>query len=299
MIRRDFVIGTAATCAASLCGTTNGLAKEKVKTADELINSETQKALDKSLRYLASRQRKSGATKGAFGTTGYPAGVAVTALSGLAFLCSGSSPVGGPYAANIRACTDFLVSNINSEGYITSPHGRSNMYGHGFAMLYLSQVLGMSSNPEIDDKLRKAVEMTCSVQNDRGGWRYQPQKVTGDLSITICQIMGLRGAHDAGIEVSDKVRSKCIEFVKRCQNRDGSFHYTLSGGRTSFALTAAGVVSLNSAGIYNGEEVEKALDWMRKRKPGKIFGSGSQPDELLLRTVLFFTSDVACPAESS
>jgi hypothetical protein len=147
------------------------------------------------------------------------------------------------------------------------------MYGHGFATLFLSEVYGMSDRSDIDgtvgEKLRKAIKLTCACQNDAGGWRYQPTKSDADLSITICQIMGLRAARDAGIHVPDEVREKCIDYVKKSQNSDGGFRYQVSGGGSTFPLTAAGVVSLYSAGIYDGEPVEKALKWLMNYLPGK------------------------------
>ena len=35
------------------------------------------------------------------------------------------------------------------------------------------------------------------------------------------------------------------------------------------ALTSAGVVSWYSAGIYEGPKIEKSLEWIYKRRPGK------------------------------
>jgi hypothetical protein len=82
--------------------------------------------------------------------------------------------------------------------------------------------------------------------------------------------MGLRAARDAGIHVPDEVRSKCIDYVKKSQNSDGGFRYQIgSGGGSTFPLTAAGVVSLYSAGIYDGEQVEKGLKWLMNYLPGK------------------------------
>ena len=72
---------------------------ERVKSVEELIDRKTRGAIDQGLRYLAHKQIGEGKAKGAFGTAGYSAGVAVTALVGLAFLCNGSTPVSGPYAA--------------------------------------------------------------------------------------------------------------------------------------------------------------------------------------------------------
>ncbi len=241
----------------------------QVQPVDELVTPDTVSALDRGLDWLAGRQVRSGSLGGSFGTSGYASGVAVTALAGLAFLCQGSTPVAGRHASSIRGCTAFILRNTSDRGYIASDSTRySNMYGHGYGMLYLSQILGMSGSAEVLEKLKRAVDMTCDVQNDQGGWRYQPQKQPGDLSVTICQIMALRAAHDAGLQVSAEVRDKTIRYVEMSQNPDGSFKYMLQGGRVSLALTAAGVVSLYSAGIYEGPRVDKALSWLNQRRPG-------------------------------
>ena len=288
MDRRKFLKGTSlatlgclgATGSASLLAGVPSQDKERVKSADELVTRKTRSAISQGLRFLASNQIGEGRLKGAFGTQGYAAGVAVTSLSGLAFLCSGSTPVSGPYAANIRSCTDYVLRNVRDSGYIAESDATrrfSNMYGHGYAMLYLSQIYGMSRRPELEEKLGRAVKMTCKIQNRLGGWRYQPVVNDADLSITICQVMALRAAHSAGMQVADEVRKKTIEYVDSCQNPDGSFHYTERGGRTTLALTAAGVVSYYSAGIYEGEKIEKALKWIYDHRPGKASGQTVSP----------------------
>ncbi|MEZ6105244.1 MAG: prenyltransferase/squalene oxidase repeat-containing protein [Pirellulaceae bacterium] len=188
-------------------------------------------------------------------------------------MCSGSVPGDGPYGRNIDACVEYLLRNVNDQGYVAVQGGYDNMYGHGFATLFLSEAYGMTQNQQIREKLDKAVDLIVRCQNDQGGWRYQPQKSDADLSITICQIMALRAARDAGIDVPDETREKCIEYVKQSQNQDGSFRYTLSGGHGSFPLTAAGVVSLYSAGIYEGDAVEKGLKWLERQMPGSGGGN--------------------------
>ena len=118
----------------------------------------------------------------------------------------------------------------------------------------------------ITDKLGQTDTATVTVTI------FDPSNPTlnADLSVTICQIMGLRAARDAGLHVPDDVRTKCIEYVKKCQNADGGFRYQTTGsGGSTFALTAAGVVSLYSAGIYDGEPIEKALKWLLDHMPSK------------------------------
>ena len=246
-------------------------AKVAVLGAADLIDANTKTVINKGLKYLADRQITNGKLAGAFGQSGYSAGVAVTSLAGLAFMCSGSTPRDGKYASNIRQCTEFVLRNVRNTGYIarTSERQNSNMYGHGYAMLFLSQVYGMGLNKRVRDKLNKAIELTCKVQNREGGWRYQPVPQDADLSITVCQIMALRAAHSAGFDVSNEVREKTMKYVEGCQNSNGSFNYTRRGGRQTVALAAAGIVSYYSAGVYEGERIEKALKWIYDRRPGK------------------------------
>ncbi len=278
--RRRFISNGLATCASIstasqllaaphlLAAPQGGSARSEL-TASDLITTKTQRAIDRGLSYLSKTQVNSGAEKGCFGRSGYSAGVAVTGLGGLAFMCGGSSPGDGQYGKNVDHCVDFILNNCRDTGYIALKAGGSdNMYGHGFATLFLAQAYGMSQKPKIGVKLRKSIQLIVKCQNNAGGWRYQPVKSDADLSITICQIMALRAARDAGIHVPDETRKACIEYVKRSQNSDGGFRYTVNGGGSTFPLTAAGVVSLYSAGIYEGEAVDKALKYLKTFKPG-------------------------------
>ena len=282
--RRELLAGFAATAAGAAAWSLPGVsalraAAQRTESADELgpaelITPATRNKIDAGLRYLARKQLTSGAYQGTFGTQGYAAGTAVTGLAGLAFMCSGSVPGDGPYGRHIDGCVDYLLRNTDDKGYVAVAGGYDNMYGHGFATLFLSEAYGMTQKPEIRAKLEKAIGLIVRCQNDQGGWRYQPQKSDADLSITICQIMALRAARDAGIDVPDETREKCIDYVKKSQNQDGSFRYTLQGGHGSFPLTAAGVVSLYSAGIYDGDAIEKGLAWLDRQRPGSGVASG-------------------------
>jgi hypothetical protein len=241
------------------------------KSPAELITPETRRVIDRGLAYLLRSQVKQGRNRGAFGNSGLPAGVATASLGGLAMMCAGHAPGEGQFGKSIDLCVEFVLSNVRETGYIAMDDNgaRENMYGHGFSMLFLSQAYGMTRKAAIGEKLRKAVDLTIAAQNDEGGWRYQPVKSDADLSVTVCQIMGLRGARDAGIDVPDETRKKCIDYVLNSQNKNGSFRYTLQGGHTTFAMTAAGVTSLYSAGIYEGEPVQKALEYLDKFKPSQ------------------------------
>ncbi len=249
------------------------------RDSTDLMTPGVERAVERGLAYLSRRQIARGSGKGAFGTSGYSGGVAVCGLAGLAFMAAGNPPGQGPYGKHVDRCIDFLLKCTSPQGYISAPRGgQDRMYGHGFATLFLAEAYGMSMHKDEDSrlgkKLRSAVKLIVDTQNDAGGWRYQPVKRDADLSITICQIMALRAARDAGINVPEQTRTRCIDYVKKSQNTDGSFRYTLSsGGRGTFPLTGAGIVALNSAGIYSGPEIEKALSYLMRSLPrGSISG---------------------------
>src|SRR5262249_36617350 len=160
-----------------------------------------------------------------------------------------------------------------------STHGP--MYGHGFATLFLAEVYGMVHDKglrqEVHDKLRRAVRLILQSQNFEGGWRYNPYGHEADISVTICQIMALRSARNAGIAVPKGKVDRCVSYVKACQDRrEGWFRYMKQGGGgggpQAFARTAAGVVALYSAGIYKGPEIDAGLRFLMRHKPGTGFG---------------------------
>jgi len=229
------------------------------------MTPETHKAIKAGLSYLRSRQNDDGS----FGSGGYGRNVAICSLAGMAFLANGSTPGRGPHGRELNGCVSFVLKNARDSGFIVSDaasHGP--MYGHGFATLFLAEVYGMHRDSAVREKLAAAVELIVNTQNDEGGWRYEPKRQEADISVTICQVMALRAARNAGIFVPNKTIDRCVDYVKRSQNPDGGFMYMLSQpGDSRFPRSAAGVVALYSAGIYEGEEIERGLEYLRKHVP--------------------------------
>jgi hypothetical protein len=232
----------------------------------ELMDERTQTAIDRGLAYLAARQNMSGS----FGTGGYAVNVAIVALAGMAFMSRGHTPGRGRYGIQVNRCLEYLLQNTEQSGFVNSPAftGQGPMYGHGFATLMLAETFGMSPDPRVRDRLARAVKLIINTQNDEGGWRYEPQRLEADVSVTICQIMALRAARNAGIYVPNETIDRCTEYVKRCQNPDGGFMYMISQpGISDFPRSAAGIVALYSAGIYEGPEIEKGLQYLWDHAP--------------------------------
>jgi hypothetical protein len=135
------------------------------------------------------------------------------------------------------------------------------MYGHGFAVLFLAEAYGMTADPAVGRALRAGVRLILSGQRPDGGWRYTYQPVgPSDLSVTVCQIVALRAAHNAGIAVPASTLNRATAYVKRTADPDGGFRYmATSRRRGSLAMTAAGLTALYWAGEYDAPEIPGAL----------------------------------------
>lgn len=239
----------------------------------EEINEAQRRAVERGLAWLASRQGPEGGWGGGFGDSGRHAGI--TALAALAFMQAGNVPGRGKYGAHVRRALDFILRSTSESGLIASDNSGSPMYGHGFAALFLAEVYGTTPDDEVKEKLQRAIRLIVRSQNAEGGWRYQPVPNDADISVTICQIMALRAARDAGIKVDAGVIERAIQYVRNCQNPDGGFSYMArmggmgGGGGSGYARSAAGVASLFYAGVYQGDDVQRGLNYIKQFIPGR------------------------------
>ncbi|WP_337174778.1 prenyltransferase/squalene oxidase repeat-containing protein [Paludisphaera sp.] len=227
-----------------------------------MVTPEADRAIQTGLAWLAKSQQPDGS----FGSGTYRGNIAVTSLAGLAFMAGGSSPGRGPYGAHVDKALAYVMANTSPAGFIAvaaaSTHGP--MYSHGFGALFLAEAYGMTRRPELREKLQKAVRLIIDTQNHEGGWRYQPVRNDADLSVTICEINALRAARNAGLFIPRETVDACIRYVKQAQNPDGGFRYMLQNGASAFPRSAAGVVALQSAGIYDDKEVAEGIAYLKQ-----------------------------------
>jgi len=231
------------------------------------ITLQQQEAVTRGLAWLATRQ----GADGSFGPGPASAkNAAITSLAAIAYMQGGSLPGRGPYGEQVSKAVDFILSCSQSSGLLVSDPSGGPMYGHGFATLFLAEVYGMTGDARVREPLQRAVRLIQLSQNPEGGWRYQPVPMDADISVTICQVMALRAARDAGIKIDPQVITNAIAYVQRCQNPDGGFNYMAGmGGQSSgFARSAAGVASLYYAGQQDSKTIRDGLAYLRRFPPG-------------------------------
>jgi hypothetical protein len=243
--------------------------------ADE-IPQEYQKSISKGLDWLAKAQLRDGHWEAAGGA--YP--VAMTALSGIAFLMEGSTLRTGKYAENVRRTTDWLMSVSQRNGVISPLNnmGRGYMHDHGYALLFLACVYGeeddVNTRRKLEGILTRAVDFTGKAQSSRGGWTYTSCAEGGDGdegSVTVTQLQALRAAKNAGIVVPKSIMDKAMKYLENSTTPDGGVVYSLGMGRAQGggrpALTAAAIACGFSAGQYDSALVKKWFQFCKTNIP--------------------------------
>lgn len=234
------------------------------------VDPDVRRSVDQGLQWLASQQSRLGHWTA--NNNRYP--TAMTAMAGMALLCEGSTTTQGKYASNVRRAVDYLVARSRTNGLIGDPDRDDRYtYGHGFSMLFLSQILGEEEDAirreQLIDVLSRAVEFTGRAQTDAGGWGYVSAKDGQGFdegSTTITQVQGLRGCRNAGIPVPNEIIDKAIGYIRKCSldNGAGGVQYNSRGGGGRPAISAAAIACLYNAGEYDSEYVPKLLEYCRK-----------------------------------
>lgn len=231
------------------------------------ITPELTLSATRGLAWLAKQQNPDGS----FGDGRFGRSVAITALACLAFMGDGNLPGRGAYGDAVAKGLEYVLANCAESGLIAADAATGPMYGHGFATLFLGEVYGMTpggGDTALANRLHAALLKACrlieTTQNTQGGWRYNPVPYDADVSVTICQIMALRSARNAGIEVPKETIDRAVEYVRRCQNPDGGFKYQLESGGSAWPRSAAGVATFYYAGIYRDQAIERGVNYLFK-----------------------------------
>jgi squalene cyclase len=236
-----------------------------------------ERVVSRGLDWLVRKQSRRGSWAANDGR--YP--TAMTALAGTALLMEGSTTTQGRHAESIRQAVDYLVSRSRSNGLIGDPKTDDRYtYGHGFSMLFLSQVLGEEEDErrreELVSVLVRAVEFSGRAQTKDGGWGYVSAKDGNDFdegSTTITQVQGLRGCRNAGLPVPREIIDKAIAYIHRCTMPDGGVQYSSKGGGGRPAISAAAIACLFNAGEEDDTHVPRMLDYAQKHL-GNIANNG-------------------------
>ncbi len=257
---------------------------------------ESEASVDKALQWLASIQDVEGFWDGdAYGAgsidiegginrqfAGRDADTGLTALSILAFLGKQNTLEEGDYSANVTKALRWLVYQQGKnaqgvEGYLGGNAAEiAGMYSHAIATFAIAEAYAMTKDPAkaefLVEPLRKAVRFTLLCQLEDGGWRYKRgQQGGGDMSIFGWQLMALKSAQAAGLEIPIESREKMILFLQqRGQGRSGGLASYRPNERPSLAMTAESLFCKQMLGLSREHpSCDEAVKFLLTNPPGR------------------------------
>jgi squalene cyclase len=261
------------------------------------VTAETRTAIERGLAYLARAQDRDGSWSNQGGYGRYP--VAMTSLAGLALLMDGNTTTQGRYAPHVDRATRYLLRMADPSGLIAPHSGEGRpMYGHGFSMLFLSQLYGMTESPErardIHVVLSDAVQLTGRAQSVDGGWYYTPTSRNDEGSVTITQVQALRSCRNAGVAVPKEVIDSAMGYLADSQNSDGGIRYAVNqiNGKSRAPITAAAVCCWFNAGQYKNPRALRALEFCKETLPaGRREGGHDFYAHFYLAQAMYISND--------
>ena len=255
------------------------------------ISPALKQCVDKAVAWLLTQQRAQGCFLDENKTDAVPqhsgamTALAIMGISSVGHTPNDPTPEGKALARALRFMTETIVPT--DEGYL-GQSDRSRMYGHGIMSLMYAEMLGMGLDDEMDKRIRtrlkNAVGLILHSQDvikseaNRGGWRYEPGSSDADISVSVWQLMSLRAAKNAGLDVPKDAIDRAVAYIKRSyrsernpdgtpRDMDAAFSYEPYGGRQTFSTTAAGVLSLQISGQYDAPEVIGGANYLLKNPP--------------------------------
>lgn len=237
------------------------------QSADDLkVTPELERVVARGLDYLARTQKPDGSWPDNYGRLSGVVGLAM-----LSFLAHGETPGEGKYGHVITRAVDYIVSTQKANGLLVGRRGGSVMYSHGFATLALAEVYGQIDDPRVGPALKKAVGLILTAQNQLGGWRYNVGSRDADSTVSGAQMIALRAAAQAGIEVPLKNVKRGVDYYKSIYCLGGGFGYTGPHG-PNVPRAGIGLLVFSLSGAYRADETKTTADWLYTNLGGRSSG---------------------------
>ena len=158
--------------------------------------------------------------------------IAATAMGVLPFLAAGNTPTTGKYKRVVARGISYLINNGSSnENGLDFRDKSGRMYSHAIATIAVCETYAMltprerTRNPELRYAAQEATRFIEYAQANDGGWRYQPRELIGDTSVSGWQMMALKSAELAGLDVYRPTVFGMRSFLRDIVAKDGGSRY--------------------------------------------------------------------------
>jgi hypothetical protein len=197
------------------------------------------------------------------------ADAAATAMGLLPFLAAGQTHQSkGPYRQTVYGGLKWLINHQGRDGNLLAG---SNMYAHGLAAITLCEAYGLTKDSYVGAAAQAAIRFIEESPNPAtGGWHYSPKPETvGDTSIVGWQVMALKSAQMAGLEVGKPALAGAQKWLRAVARGDkkGLFCYNPVLGPTD-TMTSVGLLCTQYLGAKRDDPpIQEGMAYLMSRLP--------------------------------
>jgi hypothetical protein len=144
-----------------------------------------------------------------------------------------------------------------------------NMYSHGLAAITLCEACGLSKDSRVRLAAQAAIHFIERAQYDSGGWHYtanpQPDEPPfGDTSVVGWQVMALKSAQMAGLDVSESAIAGSNKWLKATSHgKSGGLFSYQPGAPASPSMTSVGLLCSQYLGAKrDGASIQEGMAYL-------------------------------------
>ncbi|MHB8973161.1 MAG: prenyltransferase/squalene oxidase repeat-containing protein [Pirellulaceae bacterium] len=199
---------------------------------------------------------------GSHGTT-----TGATGLALLPFLGAGQTHLEGTYRDVVHAGVYYLKNHI-----VPTPHGadlqEGTMYAQGIATIALCEAYGMTKDESLRPHAQRAIDFICWAQHSAGGWRYYPSQ-PGDTTVFGWQMMALKSASMAGLDVPSPVVNLAERFLDSVQSAGGAYYGYMSPTRSPGPTAVGLLIRMYTGWEHYDPRLQRGVAFLAKEGPSQ------------------------------
>jgi hypothetical protein len=187
----------------------------------------------------------------------------------LPFLAAGQThnTTRSPYRATVQKGLNWLIQHQKQDGDLRNGH---NMYTHGLSSIVLCEAYALTNDSRLRISAEGAIRFIEAAQvQATGGWHYSPKATLGDTSVVGWQVMAIKSAEMAGLEVSPGAiegAHKWLGIVAHGKNK-GLFSYNPSTP-PSPRMSSVGLLCTQYLGAKRDDPaIQEGLAYLMTRLP--------------------------------
>ncbi|MCE5279047.1 MAG: hypothetical protein ABFD92_14990 [Planctomycetaceae bacterium] len=236
-------------------------------------SDKTEAAVARALNWFTAHQEPEGnwSVKKHGGQSSDDAGTAFATLCYLGWGAKHTEP--GRHQKPLAKAIAWMIKNQPENGDWTrgTAHG-NGMYTHGVVTVALAEAYGLTKDPALREPLRKAIAVILKAQHKAtGGWRYTSTPSDSDTSVVGWQVMALKSARLAGLEIEEEPFELARGWLERVGGGTHGGLYGYSGkGASSPAMVAEGMFCQQLMGLPPTlPRMEESAKYLGENLPSK------------------------------